>query len=249
MEAANEYFCRSCGKFKHPDGFIFIKGKRTNLCRECNKSIGRERYLRKNPSAKRIERIKEDDFHCKKCGELKTPEQLLYRKGRRLGTCKVCDRKRRRELFHKNHPKADCRGKFNINDLHCTRCGELKKPGDFLYVEGRRQGLCKDCIRERGLELYHINNLGSIYKNTRPRKLEEVIDYGEKRHLIGKYKICPVCGIEKPLADFSREKLWPIVHGRYQIVLVFLIREFYKECNDCRIRMHELHDHFLMAAY
>lgn len=254
MNSTEKIRCPKCGELKDPKDFYYLKTGRkiSDFCKKCYNKKQQERYRQKHPSAKRLLiTYDKNDFHCRKCGKLKVPEDFYYNKGKKSGVCKDCDSERRKKIYHQKNPEADYRKKFDINDLHCSRCGELLKPEDFKYINGRRQGLCKACIRERWLELYHIKNPESAYSGCYPHKVETDFDYGQARHLIGKYKICPVCEQKKPLADFSKEIIMrlPLYYHYYRPTNFLIIREFYKECSDCRNRMYELHDHFVMHAY
>ena len=249
----DDFHCHKCGELKTLEDFCYSRGQRTGICKDCYNKKQQKYYRKKNPQAKPL-RTKYDpnDFHCRKCGQLKRPDEFIINKnGNRSGICRACDLERRKELHHKKNPEAKYRPRFDPQDLHCTRCGELYKPENFKYTRGRRQGLCKVCLRERSLELYHYKSPDSKYAGNLPHKVDKDFDYGAARNLIGKYKVCPVCGQEKHYSDFSRETLMrlPLYYHYFRPDYALVIREFYEECSDCRNRMQELHDHFIMHAY
>ena len=248
----NDFHCHVCGKLKNPEDFFYSRGKRTSICKECYNAKQKEDYRKKNPQAKRLRTSYDpNDLHCRKCGQLKDPGDFFYTNGKRSGICRACDLERRMEIHHEKNPEAKYRPKFDPNDFHCTRCGELHKPEDFNYNRGRRQGLCKTCRRERSLDFYHSKNSESRYTGNLPHKVEKDFDHGEARNLNGKYKVCPVCGQKKHFSDFSKEILTrlPLYYHYNHPDYVLVIREFYEECSDCRNRMQKLHDHFIMHAY
>lgn len=231
--------CHKCGERKPPDEFI------NKICRACVNRRRQEVYRQKNPSARRCPKVDPNDFHCRKCGQEKKPEEFIYDKGRRTSTCRDCDRERRRKIYHQKNPQAEYREKFDPDDFRCTRCGEPTEPENFKYVNGRRQGLCKACINERWIELYHQKSPASPYKATKVKRVGPEFDFGAARHLVGKYRVCPRCGHERRLSDFSQEQLITFNYGRF----IFKFREFFEECADCRNRIYVLHDHFIANSY
>lgn len=194
-----------------------------------------------------------NDFHCHVCGKLKNPEDFFYFRGKRTGICKECYNEKQKVYYNKKKQEGpQPRRKYEPNDFYCPRCDEFKKPEEFYWhIDGRKSNICKACDYERMVELRHRKNPDIKHMGSLPHKVEKDFDYAAAKNLIGKYKICPVCGRAKPLADFSKETLirLPVLFHYNHPDYALVIREFFEECSDCRNRMKELHDHFIMEAY
>ncbi len=95
---------------------------------------------------------------CRECLKpIDVEEYLSHIKGKRGIICRECYNARKKELYHHKNPFAEKRI-FNEDDFHCSKCGELKEPREFLYVKGRRQGICKKCYNARRRELFQLKN-------------------------------------------------------------------------------------------
>jgi recombinational DNA repair protein (RecF pathway) len=278
----DDFHCDTCGELKDPGEFHYARGNRQGICRKCYDAKMVEYRHAKNPSAKYI-KFKKDDFHCTRCGELKTPKDFYYVNGRREGVCKKCHNARSIELAHLKNPSK----KYKSNEkFYCYRCGRTKSPEDFNYYRsgpteaGAIKKLCKDCTKiqnKKYHDLYSQSRQIAMLKwekafltrddtkkqadavikalevgervqtNPLPKAVKRDFDYAVFRHLIGRYKICPQCGIERSLADFTEIKQSLLWSGSFKYVINY--REVYSECSGCRVRMHELFDQFVMNAF
>ncbi len=149
--------CASCGATKQhgefhrnaarPDGLA-------SICRECQRE--RDQARRKAYLSRSDDEIEfPAEQRCGECGEVKPAAAFSRNRGKKSGlsnSCRTCKTASARKRRARNASRT---GFAPVPEKKCSRCGEVKKAGEFALCRGAAcglQGMCRSCSREDAAE-------------------------------------------------------------------------------------------------
>lgn len=139
LELAHDEFHRNAAR---PDGLA-------SICKSCQKKRDAERrdkYQARDESE--IEYPAEQ--RCGECGIVKPAAAFSKNRGKRSGlsnSCRQCKTLAARKRRAKNATRTNF---APVPEKKCSRCGEVKKAGEFALCRGAAcglQGMCRACSR------------------------------------------------------------------------------------------------------
>ena len=164
-----------------------------NKCKECHKASQKQRENEiSNTSKTRV---------CPDCGIEKPLSQFSKP---RLVPCKECVSKRLKESRNKTKQRENERSNPNQTKV-CRDCG-IEKPLS-AFSNPRLIPECKECVSKRLKESQRkTEQRGNKRSNTNKTNQKQ---RDNERPEPNKTRVCPDCGIEKPLSQFSKPRLVP----------------------------------------